>query len=99
MTMIRIASLHPGAIETQRPRLDESRVRYDMEHLDELDPIIVYGSNDTFAVADGYHRVEAALRLGRTTINAVVRPGSIHDATRYRGRIERTPWSQMTEPD
>jgi ParB-like chromosome segregation protein Spo0J len=43
----------------------------------------VYDTGDALILADGYHRVEAARRLGRTTIKAEVRRGSRTDALRF----------------
>lgn len=69
--------------------VDESRVEYYVKHLDEADPIVVFRNSIETVLADGHHRVIAASRLGRLTIEADVRPGDRWDALRYsdqRGR-------------
>ncbi len=62
----------------------ECSVTYQMAHLDTVEPIVVAEDVDgELTVADGLHRVEAAKRLGRSTIRADVYPGSKYDAGRF----------------
>jgi hypothetical protein len=51
-----------------------------MREGDMFPPIIVYRDGDTYLVADGFHRVEAARYAGRDTIDADVREGTLEDA-------------------
>lgn len=57
---------HPG---------QEAVVKY-QQTLDNCHPMLVYESNDERVVVDRYHRLEVAIRLGRTHIRADVRPGT-----------------------
>jgi ParB-like nuclease domain len=43
-------------------------------------PITVYRHEDAYVVSDGFHRVTAAKRAGRTTLNAYVHTGTLDDA-------------------
>jgi ParB-like chromosome segregation protein Spo0J len=85
VTTIELSSLDPAPIEAQRHRLHEPGVLAYMADLDSADPIVVYedGSGHRFLAA-GHHRVQAATRLGRTTIRAIVRPGTRINAANYR---------------
>lgn len=38
-------------------------------------PVVVFETDEGLMLADGYHRVEAAMRRGQTTIEAEIRPG------------------------
>jgi len=83
--MIEIASLHQTTIDAQRPRLSNDGIAVYTANLDNADPVLVYEhkvSGERILV-DGHHRVEAAHRLGRTTIKAEIQPGSREDALRY----------------
>jgi ParB-like chromosome segregation protein Spo0J len=44
---------------------------------DPIEPIIVYYDGDTFRLFDGFHRVAAAKKAGRTQIEAEVRRGGL----------------------
>jgi ParB-like chromosome segregation protein Spo0J len=43
-------------------------------------PLLVYLHQGSYVVADGFHRVTAARKAGRTTLNAFVHTGSLDDA-------------------
>jgi ParB-like chromosome segregation protein Spo0J len=58
--------------------LDESHVDLLMESAETWPPIVVWG--DHCVVIDGFHRVEAARRLGRRSVAAVRFVGSAEDA-------------------
>lgn len=63
--------------------LDEENVQRLMavvENGGELPPIIAYETDRGLFVADGFHRVEVARRLGSVDIRAEVRKGSYEDA-------------------
>jgi hypothetical protein len=45
--------------------------------LDEAQPVTVFDSGDELILADGYHRVEAARQLGRTTITSIRRANDV----------------------
>ncbi|HEY1831112.1 MAG TPA: ParB N-terminal domain-containing protein [Acidimicrobiales bacterium] len=83
--MIEIASLHQGAIETQLDNADQVQIAHYVKHIDEADPILVYENpvDGERIVVNGYHRVHAAMRLGWTHINAVLKPGDQQDVLLY----------------
>ena len=43
-------------------------------------PVIVYHDAEVYWLADGFHRVEAARKLGRESIDAEIREGTDRDA-------------------
>jgi ParB-like chromosome segregation protein Spo0J len=83
VTTIPIADLMREPIEASRSDLNADRVDHYMETLDDARPVTVFRTSTELILADGHHRVEAARRLGRTTIEADVRPGSRHDALQF----------------
>jgi ParB-like nuclease family protein len=71
--------------------LDEDRVRRYSELLDQLPPVTVFALEDrTLLLADGYHRVAAAQRAGRSTIRAEVRLGTRAQAIQFAVGVART---------
>jgi hypothetical protein len=72
---------------------------------EKVEPVIVYFDGVDYYLFDGFHRVEAAKRIGRTTILAEVRSGTLADmeAEWRRGLEEikkdlrREPGSQKAE--
>jgi|HubBroStandDraft_6_1064221.scaffolds.fasta_scaffold535938_1 ParB-like chromosome segregation protein Spo0J len=48
-----------------------------MLRADPIEPVIVYYDGDTFRLFDGFHRVAAAKKAGRTQIEAEVRGGGL----------------------
>jgi IMP dehydrogenase len=60
--------------------LDTARVEEYRHDVDALTPVVVFDTEVGLLLADGYHRVAAALRAGRDEIEADVRKGSRHDA-------------------
>ena len=55
----------------------------DMEKGDDFPPIVIFGSDDEYVVADGFHRLAAADDLDWEYIEADVRDGGIREATLY----------------
>jgi hypothetical protein len=96
VTIISIESLYQPALDTQRHQLDESRIRHYMNHPDAIRAVLVYENqaNGERILVNGHHRVESAQRLGRTEIDADIRPGTRVDATLYRDLVRR-PWSEV----
>ena len=83
-----IADLEQEPIEARRPHLDPDRVSYYVEHLDESTPVTVFDIDGRLLLlADGYHRVAAAQRLHRTTINGNVRTGTRRDALEFAAEL------------
>jgi hypothetical protein len=90
VTMVEIAALLPRTMT----HLDDDRVTNYMDNLDAADPVLVYNGGLELILVNGRHRVEAARRLGRPSIKAVVQPGSREKATQYCDNEPRVPWSQ-----
>ncbi len=84
---LRVAEL-PAAIPSDvGTHLDESRVQEYMRLLDHLEPVVVFRTPEGPLLADGYHRLAAAQRVGAETIEADVRTGTKADALRYAIKI------------
>jgi hypothetical protein len=77
---VEIAALMPEPIVASKPHLDPERVSWYLGRLDKAEPVTVFDLEEGLLLADGHHRVEAAQRLGQTTIKADVRQGSRTDA-------------------
>jgi hypothetical protein len=80
---IAIADLVQQPIEQSRSHLDPERVAYYEQHLDDATPVVVYNVHGRLLLADGYHRLAAAQRLGRDSIRAEVRHGERGDPLRF----------------
>jgi uncharacterized protein (DUF1015 family) len=78
-----VARLSRDSIERSRPHLDPERVAYYVEHFDEAIPVVVFDIGGVLLLADGYHRVAAAEKLGRATVKADLRKGQRGDALRF----------------
>jgi ParB-like chromosome segregation protein Spo0J len=63
-----------------RDRLDDETVSRYAEAWTRLPPITVYQIKNKFYLADGFHRHAAAVQLGRRTIDAEVRVGTLEEA-------------------
>lgn len=83
ITEVPIADLAQEPIERTGPHLDRQRVAFYVDHPDATPPVTVFDVDGTLLLADGYHRVAAAQRLGRTTVPAEVRTGRRDDALRF----------------
>jgi ParB-like nuclease domain len=83
MTRLRIADLFTDSFVDPEAHLDLSRVEHYSRMLAILPPVVVFDTPEGLLLADGYHRVAAARRLGLETVEAEVRKGSRHDALRY----------------
>src|SRR6266542_6456229 len=85
---LRVAEL-PAAIPSDGgTHRDESRVQEYMRLLDHLEPVVVFRTPEGPLLADGYHRLAAAQRVGAETIEADVRTGTKADALRYAIKID-----------
>ncbi|MEA2506815.1 MAG: hypothetical protein QOH48_1433 [Actinomycetota bacterium] len=84
---VRIKSLLQGPIESTRPHLNPERVAYYASHLDESAPVTVFEIDEGLMLADGHHRVAAALQLARTLIKAEIRRGSHKDVLEFAAHL------------
>ena len=79
---IPIAEVHDGGAQA-RVEMKPDTVR---EYADEMaagaifPPVVVYYDGTEYWLGDGFHRVDAARKLGRETIDAEVRTGGDRDA-------------------
>ncbi len=80
---VEVATLTGNALADPPRHLDEEKVARYTQVLDQLPPVVVFQLSDGLLLVDGYHRVEAARRLGRRVIRAEVRQGSREDALRF----------------
>jgi ParB-like chromosome segregation protein Spo0J len=80
---VEIAALAGNALTDPPRHLDEAKISRYVQILDEMPPVVVFRIDGGFLLADGYHRVETARRLGRTVMRAEVRQGSREDALRF----------------
>jgi hypothetical protein len=79
---VEVAALTGNALADPPRHLDEDKVARYAHILDQLPPVVVFDLGDELLLVDGYHRVEAARRLGQPMIGAQVRQGSRADALR-----------------
>jgi ParB-like chromosome segregation protein Spo0J len=63
--------------------LDAQRVEMYRRSIDRLPPVVVFETEGGLLLADGHHRLAAAVAEGRETIEAEVRHGTRHDALAY----------------
>jgi ParB/Sulfiredoxin domain len=87
MPRLRIAALLASAPTDPEAHLDTSRVERYARMLDALPPVVVFNTPQGLLLADGYHRLAAARRLGRKTVEAEVHAGSRHEALRYAAEV------------
>ncbi|NUP59645.1 MAG: ParB N-terminal domain-containing protein [Pseudarthrobacter sp.] len=80
---LEIAALARDSIERSRPLLDQGRVAYYVAHWAEAEPVVVFNVDGVLLLADGHHRVAAAMELGRTSVQAEVRTGERADALQF----------------
>jgi hypothetical protein len=78
-----VAKLLANAPIDPEAHLDAARVERYAQMLDALPPAVVFDTPEGLLLADGYHRLAAARRLGLETVEAEMRSGSRHDALRY----------------
>lgn len=68
-----------------RSRLNQDAVERYMENFDQLPPIVLFDVRgfEEYILADGFHRIEAAIRLGHETIKSDIMTGSLNEAMEY----------------
>jgi ParB-like chromosome segregation protein Spo0J len=60
-----------------------------MEENEKFPPVVVYSDGTDYWLADGFHRVLAATRVGRLNIEATIHKGSRQDALKYALRANK----------
>jgi ParB-like chromosome segregation protein Spo0J len=83
MITLKIADILANSPVDPERRLDAERVEHYQRSIDHLAPVVVFATEEGLLLADGYHRLAAARKEGRETIEAEVRTGSRHDALEY----------------
>jgi len=66
-----------------RQELNEKTLRDYMEDFEVLPPVVIFDTERGKVLADGFHRVTAAERLGLLEIEAEIRKGSYREALEY----------------
>jgi len=66
-----------------RQKTDEETIERYMDTFEELPPIVVFDTPEGLLLADGFHRWAAAMRLGLSGIEAVIKGGDRNDALEY----------------
>lgn len=69
-------------IQIRRGNREETLRRYE-DAFDKLPPVDVFDTSDGLLLADGFHRIAAAIRLGKQSINAKVHKGTRQDALEH----------------
>ena len=83
MTWLKVADILANSpIDPQR-HLDPERVARYRHSIDELPPVVVFETEGGLPLADGYHRLAAALAEGREIVECEVRQGSRREALEY----------------
>jgi hypothetical protein len=80
VTELELATLVRAAGDGAGRHLDQGRVQRYAEDFDSLPPVVVFRTGDGLILADGYHRLAAAVRLGRRTVRADLRVGTRREA-------------------
>jgi ParB-like chromosome segregation protein Spo0J len=83
MPRLKVAELLAASPEDPQRHLDPKQVEKYRRSIDQMPPVVVFETEDGLLLADGYHRLAAALAEGRETVEAEVRRGSRHDALAY----------------
>ena len=63
-----------------RQKMDEETIQHYMDVFERLPAIVVFDTGEGYLLADGFHRLSAAERLGRTEIEVEVKEGTRSDA-------------------
>ncbi len=79
---ITIDRIKNGGAQMRVEMRSETVIDYAQDMLDgaAFPPIILFHDGNDYWLADGYHRVEAARKIGRETIEAEIREGNTRDA-------------------
>jgi ParB-like chromosome segregation protein Spo0J len=72
---------------------------YAMQQGDQFPPVIVYFDGVDYYLADGFHRLHAIKRLGKASVQADVRTGTLRDAILYSLGANRDHGLRRTNED
>jgi len=82
-----------------RERNDEELIQEYMASFDKLPPVVIFKNKEGLLLADGFHRVAAAERLGRKEIAAEVRTGTRNEALEYAAIANMQHGKRLTGDD
>jgi ParB-like nuclease domain len=96
-----LASIKDGGAQMRVEMRPETVNDYANDMLDGavFPAIVVFHDGSDFWLAEGFHRVEAARKIGRETINAEIREGSARDAILYGAGANATHGLRRTQAD
>ena len=83
MARLKIVDILASSPVDPEGHLDPERVERYRRSIDRLAPVVVFETEDGLLLADGYHRIAAAVREGQATIEAEVRKGTRKEALEY----------------
>ena len=94
-----ISEIHMNA-QIRKDDLNEANVLRIMESFDTSDPVDLFKRPEgELELANGYHRVESATRLGKTTIRAYIHEGTMCDALMFAYRTNDRNGIPLTKAD
>jgi hypothetical protein len=83
MVRLKVADLGATLTRDHERRLDSQQVERYRRCIDQMEPVVVFETEEGLLLADGHHRLAAASAEGREVIEAEVRSGSRQDALDY----------------
>jgi ParB-like chromosome segregation protein Spo0J len=83
MTRLKVAAVLASLPGDHQRRLDPLQVDEYRDSIDQIPPIVVFETEQGLLLADGHHRLAAAVAEGKETIEVEVRQGSRKDALAY----------------
>jgi ParB-like chromosome segregation protein Spo0J len=83
MTRLTVAALLAALPEDQQRHLDPLQVDLYRRSIDRIPAVVVFETEEGLVLADGHHRLAAAVAERKETIGAEVRHGSRKDALAY----------------
>jgi uncharacterized protein (DUF1015 family) len=83
MTRLKVADILATLAGEQLQHLDPVQVEKYRRSVDHLAPIVVFETEEGLLLADGHHRLAAALAEGEETIEVDMRSGTRQDALAY----------------
>ena len=89
-TQMRVAGIDPSVVADYADAMEAGAV---------FPPIIVYHDGEQYWPGDGFHRIDAARRIGRETIDADIREGGRRDALLLAASANATHGLRRTQGD
>lgn len=82
-----------------RQKLDEEIIQRYMDSFEDLPAVVIFETDGEFLLADGFHRVMAAQRLGVSEIEVEVKKGSREEALEYAACANTRHGKQLTREE